>query len=288
MHLNIGRLAVILTLGALAACGRVVGDEVGGGNDAAPVDGRPGGAIDAPVNPVDTVRELRLSSPRNGDAVSLRNVVVVGRAVGRMSGVVYVQDEGGGMGTGIRLLCLFDAGCTVTPAQIMGLAIGQRLDVTGVYDQTPAPVEPQLIRFTMTNRGSATPVATTVAAAVVAHDQAGAIGPWVLTYVRVAGPLTVTSVSPAALRTTCELADAGSEPAYRGVFVRTATPPPVDLAVQTVDLDYCVSQCGVTCDMEIMVDDPIDSVQGVVIIGDRGGSSAEVLIRPAADADLPH
>lgn len=277
------RLLLLLLL--VTSCGKVVGDipaDAGDGG-APPIDARAPTA-DAPLNPVDTVVELRAAMPREGDMVMLRNMVVVGRTIQRGVGVVYVQDQGGGMGTGIRLVCVFDGECTVTRSQIEGLSIDQRFDVAGVFDLTQAPAEPQLIRFTLTPRGNMAAVPTTVPAAMVAHDQAGssAIGGWLLTYVKVDGPLTVTDIAPPALGESCDLPDAGAATGTRGVFVRQGASGPV-LAVQTVDLDYCISQCGKSCDEDIMVGDVVTSLTGVLIVGERSSGTPELLIRPARD-----
>lgn len=267
---------MLLALGALS-CGKVVGDLPGDGD---------GGVLDA--RPPGTVRELRQAMPRAGDGVMLRGVVVTGRTVAKGVGVVWVQDPGGGMNSGLRLVCAFDQTCPTQRAAIEGLTIGRVLDVEGVFDVTPAPAEPQLTRFAMTPRGTMMPVAATVDAALVAHDQAGsaAVVPWLGAYVKVDGPLMVSTIMPSQLRESCAAVDAGPADAYRGVFMRPS-PGARDLAVQTIELTTCVSQCGVTCADEIEQGDVFSSVTGVVIIGERGAGTPELLLRPAREMDLP-
>jgi hypothetical protein len=195
--------------GGLPACG---GGSPGGNGAAAGTGG-------IPITPM-TIKALRTAPPAGSPLIYLQGVVVVSRVALSTAGELWVQDPGGGLGSGILVYC--DYAGTVMPCTTYDRTSwkqfrrGQVIDVLGVFHKhtpTGAPATALQLRIEspILTIGAATmdPVAVPTSAADIAMTQLGTDlvkG----SYVSVAGPVTVSGVAPPEFLTTCPGAATGS------------------------------------------------------------------------------
>jgi hypothetical protein len=263
----------------------------------------PGGAGGAagnggPAITPTTVKALRTSPPEGNPIVYLKGVVIVARVAISTAGELWVQDPGGGLGSGILIYC--DYSGTIQPCSYDRTAWkqfrrGQVVDVLGVFHKrtpTGAPATAQQLRLespTITV-GTATmdPVATPVSAADVEMMQLGtemAKG----SYVSVAGPVTISSLMPAEFLTTCPGAATGSAADHIVGFEAKVGPSVLAVGLNLYEtISYCVQD---TCTGSPCTN-PIKSQTWSRVLGiveprySATGTTVFMRLSPTVDADL--
>jgi hypothetical protein len=261
----------------------------------------PGGAADGggglPISAT-TVQALRAAPPNSGAFVYLKGVVAVVRVATSTAGELWVQDPGGGVGSGILVYCDYAGtvkSCTYDRTGWKQYRRGQVLDILGVFRthvSTGAPPESLQLRIESPtiNVGMATmdPVATPVSAADIAMTKltADAIKG---SYVNVTGPLTVSALTPPEFLTTCPMAAAGSAADHVVGFEGKVGASVLAVGLNLYEtISYCVSDTcpGNTCTNPITTQ-TFGHVLGVVE-PHVSTSNAQTFLRlsPTVDADL--
>jgi hypothetical protein len=284
------------------AC-RAAGPSGGGG-------GGPGSGddtVDSPPAGGQTVKSIRMNQPTNGDMVTLQGVIVTARVTSKKYGKVWVQDAGGGEYSGIQVFCNYGGttpSCTMTQAQIDGLAIGAIVDVTGKFDSfllstAPAGAMPNLEidSPTITATGQmGTPTTIDVPAATIARDQLAspAAEPYKGAYVHVTGgSAMVSSTTPMEFATTCT---DKSTPAQTGTtydgFETSGGGQTLAIGLgfyKTVT--YCLPCTGVAMPYPCanpVTNQTFTSIAGIVEPEYNANGKVYLQLSPTVDADLAH
>jgi hypothetical protein len=245
-----------------------------------------------------TVRALRTSPPGGNPIIYLKGVVVVARVAISTAGELWVQDPGGGLGSGILVYC--DYSGTIQPCSYDRTAWkqfrrGQVVDVLGVFHKrtpTGAPATAQQFRIESPSitlgAGTMDPVAVPVSAADVQMNQLAtdlAKG----SYVSVAGPLTVSNLMPAEFLTTCPGAATGSPAEHVVGFEGKVGPATLAVGLNLYEtISYCVQD---TCTSSPCTN-PIKSQTWSRVLGiveprvDATGTAPFMRLSPTVDADL--
>jgi hypothetical protein len=290
---SLGRPCTVVVAALLAALGGACG-----GSAAAPTAG--GGAGSGGALPISatTVRALRSAPPTTGALVYLKGVVVVARVATSTGGEVWVQDAGGGLGTGILLFCDYAGtvqSCTYDRTSWKQFRRGQVVDVFGVFHKhvgTGAPASSVQLRIESPalTIGTATmdPVATPVTAGEVAMGQL-ANDTIKGSYVNVAGPLMVSGTSPAEFMTTCSGAAAGTPALHVVGFEGKAGASVLAIGLNLYEtVSYCVPDTcpGATCTNPINTQ-TFGHLLGIVEphVASAGGQLF-LRVSPTVDADL--
>lgn len=293
---------LIFTLGMTFACR----SSSNNGPDAPTGDGN--NNMDAPALST-TVKGMRMNQPTNGTMISLTNVVVVAHVTSKKYGHLWVQDQGGGMYSGIQLFCNYGGTkptCSGTQAQYDGLAIGSVINVTGAFSSflsstAPAGAQPLLEVDTPVitmGSGTMTPVAVDVPAATIAKAQlTGGSDPYKGAYVHVTGATTYTASSIAASEFATSCTDM-SMPAMTGATFGgfEATGGSATLAIgfnfyKTVT--YCLPCTGVTmpypCTNAVTANETFTDMKGIIEPSYKYmGTDVYLQLSPTADTDMPH
>jgi hypothetical protein len=238
------------------------------------------------------IAPLRQSPPADGTAVSLSNVVVVGHVTSKKYGHVYVQDQGGGMYSGIDVFCNYGGttpNCTMTQSQIDGLAVGAVVSVTGSFlTYTPtspsgAPSQLEIDAPTITDSGTTMPpTALSVTASDLAKTQfTSSSDPYKGAYVKVSGSFTVSSVTPTEFKSTCNT----STTTYGGFEASDGTST---LAVGLnfyQSVTYCLPGCT-TCSNTVTKSQAFGEIAGIVEPSSNTDGAIYLGISPLSDSDL--
>jgi hypothetical protein len=251
-----------------------------------------------PVTPM-TVTALRASPPGGSPLVYLKGVVVVTRVALSTTGEMWVQDPGGGLGSGILVYC--DYAGTVMPCTNYDRTAwkqfrrGQVVDVLGVFHKhTPtgaAAAALQLrIESPVVTIGTATmdPVATPVSASDVEMSQLAfdrAKG----SYVSVPGPMTISGLMPVEFLTTCPGAATGSPADHVVGFEAKTGPSTLAIGLNLYEtVSYCIKD---TC-ASAACTNPISSQTFSRVLGiaephvPTAGAAPFLRFSPTVDADL--
>jgi hypothetical protein len=282
---------------ATPACGKVVGDLPPDGSGG-PADASLSVADAAPVGPT-TIKAIRMTPPPDGTDVELRGVVVIARETSGGNGTLVVQDADGGDFSGMILFCNFgDGQCNLTRNEIDTMAIGQVLDVNATFDivqpmgTPPPPAQPRLVRAQVNRAGISNPTPRVVAGNLVQPAQAGNTATRALlwTYIRVNGPVAISSVTPMQFMFPCPNTPDGGSPevAHRAVLARVTAQTDLAVGVPRLDMNamYCLFECGVTCQTQLMVGDTFEYVAGVLDTHNRDGAPQGILLVPSRGTDV--
>lgn len=261
-------------------------------------------AVDAPSGPTPiAIKMLRQNPPAAGAAVALKDVVVIAHVSSSKFGHVWVQDQGGGMFSGIHLFCNYggmNPNCMHTQAQIDALAIGSVISVNGFYSSflpTSAPpgavaqIELDAPQITV-GAGTMTPAAMDVTVDMVAKDQLLSANAKAFhgSYVKVTGgPFPVSSAMPAEFQRSCTSAMGVAGTTYGG-FEATAGGKTLAVGLNFYQsVTYCIPACGFPCTNPIATQN-FTSVTGIIEpdFNTANGGSVYLKISPTSDADLPH
>ena len=304
---------LITILGAVLAVGTTA-CRSGGGNtpDASTHHGDSGGGgVDADLGMITTVKNIRMNQPTNGTIVTLQNVVVVQQVTSSKYGHVWVQDQGGGMYSGIELFCNYGGSnpkCTTTRAQIKALTPGTVVTITGSFSSfllstAPAGAQPvlEIDNPTITSTGQTmTPMAVDVPAATIAKDQLAATGadPYKGAYVHVTGAtsIPVSSVSPMEFSATCQdmSMPAMSGTTYGG-FEATAGGATLAVSLNFYDtVTWCLPCTGTgsnfmpyPCAKPVTTTTTFTGVSGIVEPEYNSNGAVYLQVSPTTDSDLP-
>ena len=296
MHKVLFTLIVGLTVGCRSGNNTTV-DAAHSGDSGTTGDG-PAGAS--------TVKDIRMHQPTNGQTLSLTNVVVVAHVASKKSGTVYVQDQGGGTYSGIKVFCNYGAvppKCTMTKAQIDALAVGTVVNLTGTFNSfllstAPTGAQPvfEIEDPVITATGSTMmPVAVDVGADVIAKAQlaSAAADPYKGTYVHVTGAsaYAVSSVMPAEFMSTCTgMGMPGAMGTTFSGFEATGGGQTLAIGLNFYNtLTYCLP-C--TAAMPYPCANPVTTQSFTSVKGiaepDYNGTSVFLRISPVVDGDLVH
>lgn len=286
------RIALVL-VAALAACRS--DSNTGSGPDAP----RGSGTDAAGSGSTMSIKSIRMNQPTNGAAVSLKAVVVTGHVTSKKYGHVWVQDQGGGMYSGIELYCNYggtNPNCSMTQAQIDALAVGDVVDVTGMFNSfllstAPAGAQPNLeIEAPMVTASgqSMAPVAVDVSAATVAKAQLAAAGadPYKGAYVHVTGgPFMVSSTMASEFTSTCTSSTGMAGTTYNGF---EASGGGQTLAVGLTfykTVTFCLPSCGYPCTNPV-TNQSFANISGIVEPEYNANGQVYLQISPTTDGDL--
>ena len=279
------------------ACGRSNSGGGGGG----------GGGVDAPASNAVSIQSIRMNQPTNGAMVTFANVVVTANVTSSKYGHVYVQDQGGGMYSGIQLFCNYGGkspNCSMTRAQIDALTVGSVVNVTGTFSSflsstAPAGAQPvlEIDAPVITPTGQTMPpMPIDVDAATIAHDQqaAATADPYKGVYVHVAGTsFTASSVMAAEFSMSCT---DQSMPAQMGStfggFEMTSGSSVLDVSLNFYKtVTYCLPCTGVAmpypCAKPLTASEAFTAMSGIVEPNYNSNGMVYLAISPTSDADLP-
>jgi hypothetical protein len=251
-----------------------------------------------PVAPT-TISALRTSPPAGSPLIYLKGVVVVTRVALSTAGEMWVQDPGGGLGTGILVFC--DYAGTVQPCTTYDRTSwkqfrrGQVVDVLGVFHKhtpTGAPASALQLRIEspVVTIGAATldPVATPVSAGNVEMSQL-AFDAAKGSYVSVPGPMTIAGLMPAEFLTTCPGAAAGSAADHVVGFEARTGPSTLAIGLNLYEtVSYCVKD---TC-ASAACTNPVSTQTFSRVLGiaephvATTGAAPFLRFSPTVDADL--
>jgi hypothetical protein len=247
-----------------------------------------------------------MQQPTTGAAITLQNVVVTAHVSSKKYGHVYVQDNGGGPYTGIELFCNYGGThptCTMTQAQIDALTIGTVVNVTGTFSSflssmAPAGAQPilEIDDPVITATGqNATPVAISVDAATIAHDQLAASGvdQYKGNYVKVTGA-SIKATSVAATEFSMSCTDMSSPPMTGmtfGGFEATVGSSLLDVSLNFYNtVTYCLPCGGVAmpypCTNAVTANETFTSLSGIVEPNYNSNGKVYLQISPTSDNDL--
>jgi len=251
-----------------------------------------------PVPPT-TVSTLRAAPPAGSPLVYLKGVVVVTRVALSTAGELWVQDPGGGLGSGILVYC--DYAGTVMPCTTYDRTSwkqfrrGQVIDVLGVFHKhtptgSPASALQLRIESPAITVGTATmdPVASPVSASDVQMSQLTfdmAKG----SYVSVAGPVAVSGLMPAEFLTTCPGAATGSPADHVVGFEGKAGASVLAIGLNLYEtVSYCVKDtCASAACTNPISTQTFGKVLGIVEPHVATAGAAPFLrLSPTVDADL--
>jgi len=181
----------------------------------------------------------------------------------------------------------------MTQAQIDALAVGSVVNVTGTFTIfTPSvPVgAPSLVELTspsLTDAGkTVAPVALTVAASAVAHDQFGpSSDPYKGVYVNVSAGASfpVSSMTATEFQTSCSN-DAGTT--YNGFEATGGSTLAVALRFYDT-ITWCIPGCGFPCTNPV-TGQTYKAIGGIVEPAANPNGSIYLGISPTIDSDLPN
>lgn len=278
-------LMMVTVLGA-AGCGGPAPGGTGGG----------AGAGGVPVPPT-TVAALRASPPKGNPIVYLKNVVVVARVAISSAGELWVQDPGGGLGAGILIYCDYSGTvqpCSYDRAAWKQFRRGQVIDVFGVFHKrtaTGAPSTSMQLRIESpaitVSASTMDPVATPVSAADVEMNQVTSEmvkG----SYVSIAGPFTVSSLTPAEFLTTCPGAATGTAADHVVGFEGKVGPAVLAVGLNLYEtLSYCVQDtCANAACTNPITTRTFSRVLGIVEPRVSPAGATFMRVSPTVDADL--
>ncbi|MDB4979569.1 MAG: hypothetical protein JWM82_321, partial [Myxococcales bacterium] len=261
--------------------------------------GGAGGAGGVSFTPM-TIRTLRASPPAGSPIIYLKGVVVVSRVALSTAGELWVQDPGGGLGSGILVYC--DYAGTVSPCTTYDRTSwkqfrrGQLVDVIGVFHKhtpTGAPASALQLRIESpaitVAAGTMDPIATPVSAADIQMTQLASEmvkG----TYVSVAGPVAVSGLMPAEFLTTCPGAATGSPADHVVGFEANVGPAVLAVGLNLYEtVSYCVADtcAGTPCTNPISMQKTFSKVLGIVEPRVSSATMPPFLrLSPTVDADL--
>lgn len=264
-------------------------------------------SVDGPGMGSVSIKSVRMNQPTNKSPVSFSNVVVTAHVTSSKYGHIWVQDQGGGMYSGVELFCNYagtSPSCTMTKAQLDALAIGTVVNVTGMFNSfllstAPAGAQPNIeIDAPMITPTGATmaAVAVDVPAATVAKAQLAAAEaePYKGAYVHVTGgPVAVSSKTAMEFASTCT--DKSMPPmtgaTFNGFEAGTGTGTlAVGLGFYST-VTYCLPCTGVA--MPYPCANPIatqsfTSVSGIVEPEYNANGMVYLQLSPTSDSDLVH
>lgn len=249
-----------------------------------------------PVTPT-TIAALRASPPKGNPIVLLKNVVVVARVAISSAGELWVQDAGGGLGSGILIYCDYSGTvqpCSYDRAAWKQFRRGQVVDVFGVFHKrtgTGAPATTTQLRIESpaitVSAQTMNPIATPVSASDVEMNQ--------LTsdmvkgsYVSVAGPVKVSSLTPAEFLTTCPGAAAGSPAEHVVGFEAKVGPNVLAVGLNLYEtLSYCVQDtCPNAPCTNPVATQTFSRVLGIIEPRVSAAGVPYMRLSPTVDADL--
>jgi hypothetical protein len=238
----------------------------------------------SPVDEIDfpragSIRSILASHTPEGTTVSVQNAVVVGyNSVSATKGSLFLQDAGGGRWSGIQLFCTAaacnDAAKALLPGEMVDVSgkLVWYLGNTPEIDSTEAPLKVGASKA-LTTSLSAGEVGMTAAAS------GGVFAPYNQVYVKVSGTLSVASVTPNDLLTTCT---GTTDTSYEGFQMSDGAHDYLvaDLFAPTYTL--CVSDRCAPCASPVTGGAAFSSVSGVA----RVGRGSRVQIAPTGDLDV--
>jgi hypothetical protein len=246
------------------------------------------------------VKALRANPPTGSGLVYLKGVVVVSRVSLSTAGEMWVQDAGGGPGTGILVYCDY-AGTVVSCSDYdrtswKQFRRGQVVDVLGVFRRhtpTGAPASALQLRIDspVITIGPATmdPVATPVSAADVAMNSL-ASDALKGSYVSVTGPVTVANLMPSEFLTTCPNAATGSPANHVVGFELMAGGKTLAVGLNLYEtVSYCVPDtCASAPCTHAISNQTFSRILGVVEphVASSGSATTFLRLSPTVDADL--
>jgi hypothetical protein len=254
-----------------------------------------------------TVKDIRMHQPTNGAMLALSNVVVVAHVSSKKSGSIYVQDQGGGMYSGIKVFCNYGGttpSCTMTQAQIDALAVGTVVNLTGKFNSfllstAPAGSQPvfEIESPLITSAGTTmAPVAVDVGADVIAKAQLAAPGadPFKGAYVHVTGAASyaVSSTMPAEFSATCTgMGTPGASGTTFSGFEAAGGGQTLAIGLSFYNtLTYCLP-CTATMPYpctNAVTNQSFTSVKGIIEPDYNKNGMVFLRISPVVDTDLTH
>jgi hypothetical protein len=293
------KIGIVLLLGSMACRGGGEGspDASGSTADAKTPDG---GSV------ASTIKQLVTTPPAFKSDIAIKGVVITAKkASSTRVAEFWVQDAGGGLGSGIHIYCNTGAQSNACPSQIAdidALKIGDVVDISGKFDNnnfSGHPDDYEIIAPVITKQNKTmAPMAVTVDAAKVAVDQFASAdfkGGLQNTLVKVQGPITISNLMAAEYGTTNCGGDAASATAYIYGFEAMVGSTTIAVGMKYPTFSSCMPDCDVcggnsqckscTQDHHVQPAQTFSSITGIAY-GDKQVGTSFIEIRPTSDTDL--